>query len=116
MSYVDGYVIPVKKSKVKAYAKMARMGLQMWMRHGASDYKECVLDDAKVFCGPGFAKGIRAKPGETVFFSFIVYKSKAHRDRVNKKVMKDMEKCGMPPEIPFDMKRMLYAGFRTVVE
>ena len=116
MSYVDGFVIPVPKKNVNAYLKMARMGEKAWMKHGALDYKECVADDLKNQWGTSFTKMIKLKPGETVVFSYIVFKSRAHRDKVNAKVMKEMDKLGMPPEMPFNVKRMVYGGFKAAVE
>ncbi len=114
MAYVDGFVIAVPRSKMKQYVKMAREGKRMWMNYGALDYKECVADDIKAKWGTTpFASILKLKPGETVVFSYIVYKSRAHRDRVNKQVMKDM--TGTPPEMPFAMKRMTYGGFKVVV-
>ena len=116
MSYVDGFVIPVPKKNLKAYARMARQGARMWMKHGALDYKECVGDDLQSKWGMPFPKLLKLKPGETAVFSYIVFKSRAHRDRVNAKVMKEMEQMGPPKEMPFDMKRMVYGGFKTLVE
>lgn len=115
--YVDGYVIPVPKGKIKEYTRLAKIGCKVWMRHGALDYRECVVEDPKVFCGPGFPKGIRVKRGETVVFSYVVYKSRKHRDQVNAKVMQDPELCaGMDPKkMPFDHRRMLFGGFTTLV-
>lgn len=115
--YVDGFVIPVPKKNVAAYRKMAEVGRKVWLRHGALDYRECVGDDLAVPCGPGFVRGIKAKPGETVVFAYIVYKSRAHRDKVNAKVMQDpelMAGCD-PKKMPFDAARMLYGGFQTLV-
>ena len=117
MPYVDGYVIVVPKKKVKAYAKMARLGGKVWRDHGALDYKECVGDDLAAKWGTPFTRVMKLKPGETVVFSYVVFKSRAHRDRVNAKVMKDMAAMGGgPPEMPFDVKRMAYDGFKTFVE
>jgi uncharacterized protein YbaA (DUF1428 family) len=117
MTYVDGFVIPVPKSKVKAYTKMAQWGKKVWMKHGALQYFECVGNDMKAMPGCGdFKKMAKLKPNETVFFSFIIFKSRAHRDAVNKKVMAEMSKEPMPKDMPFDAKRMAYAGFKTVVE
>ena len=116
MSYVDGFVIPVPKKNLKAYTRMARQGARMWMKHGALDYKECVGDDLQVKWGLPFPSLLKLKPGETVVFSYIVFKSRAHRDRVNAKVIKEMEKASPPKEMPFDMKRMVYGGFKTLVE
>ena len=114
--YVDGYVIPVPKRNVAKYARMARLGCKIWMKHGALDYRECVIEDPKVYCGPGFPKGIRTKRGETVVFAYIGYKSRKHRDQVNAKVMKDPAlTAGMDPKkMPFDYQRMLFGGFRTL--
>lgn len=117
MSYVDAFVIPVPKKKLALYRKMARFGCKLWMEHGALDYKECVGHDLKAPWALGFPKGIRTKAGETVVFSWILYKSKAQRDQVNKKVMKDprMEQFMDPKKMPFDTKRMLYGGFSVLV-
>lgn len=114
--YTDGFIIPVPKRKLAAYLTMARKAAKIWCEYGAVDYKECVADDVKPVCGLPFPKGIRAKSGETVVFSWIVYKSKAHRDRVNKKIMTDprlAELCD-PNDMPFDGKRMLYGGFKVM--
>ena len=115
MRYVDGYVLAVPKKNLKAYASMAELGAKMWMKHGALDYKECVGEDLKTRWGTSFSKMMQLKPGETVVFSYIVFKSRAHRDRVNAKVMKEMEKMS-PKEMPFDMKRMVYGGFKVLVD
>jgi uncharacterized protein YbaA (DUF1428 family) len=127
MTYVDGFVIPVQKSKLAQYRKMARLGAAMWMEHGALDYKECVADDlsAEVPDESGkmkripslFPKMVKAKRGETIVFSYIVYRSKAHRNAVNKKVFTDPRMASMAPtDMPVDMKRMATAGFKTFVE
>ena len=117
MTYVDGFVIPAPKSKVAEYKKLATWGKKMWMKHGALQYFECVADDLAVMPGCGsFEKMVKLKPGETLWFSFIVYKSKAQRNAVNKKVMKEMEQHKMPKAMPFDMKRMAHGGFKTMVE
>jgi uncharacterized protein YbaA (DUF1428 family) len=115
MRYVDGYVIPVPKKNIKTYIRMAKMGKEMWMKHGALDYKECVGDDLRNKWGMPFSKMMKLKPGETVVFSYIVFKSRAHRDRVNAMVMKEMEKMG-DIAMTFDMKRMIYGGFKVLVE
>jgi uncharacterized protein YbaA (DUF1428 family) len=115
MAYVDGYVLPVPKNKLKSYIRMARMGEKMWRKHGALDYKECVGDDLKTKWGTPFTRMMKLKPGETVVFSYIVFKSRTHRDRVNAKVMAEMEKMGAPKDMPFDAKRMVYGGFKAVV-
>jgi len=116
MSYVDGYVIPVPKKNLAAYRRMATIGRNVWRDHGALDYKECVGDDLTVKgMGGPFGRTVRAKPNETVIFSYIVFKSRAHRDRVNAKVMKDPRLTGAPKEMPFDFKRMAYGGFKVLV-
>jgi uncharacterized protein YbaA (DUF1428 family) len=116
MSYVDGYLVPVPKRSLRAYKRMATLGRKMWMKNGALDYKECAGDDLFPKWGESFAKMMKLKRGETVVFAYIVYKSRAHRNQVNKKVMKDMNAMGAPKDMPFDMKRMLFGGFKTLVE
>ena len=117
MSYVDGFVLVVPKKKLAIYKKMATRAATVWRDHGALDYRECVGDDLKVKMGLPFPKLAKTKAGETVVFSYIVYKSRAHRDKVNAKVMKDKRLFeGMPKEMPFDMKRMCYGGFEVIVE
>jgi uncharacterized protein YbaA (DUF1428 family) len=117
MSYVDGFVLPVPKKNLAAYKKMATWGKKIWMKHGALQYFECVGDDLKSMPQCGNFKALAdLKPNETVFFSFIVYKNKAHRDAVNKKVMAEMQKETMPKTMPFDSKRMAYGGFKTLVQ
>jgi len=117
MKYVDGYVLPVPKKSIKAYIRMAKLGKKIWLKCGALDYKECIGDDLKTKWGTPFTKMMNLKPGETVVFSYVVFKSRAHRDSVNAKVMKEMEKLGdMPKEMPFDVKRMVYGGFKAVVD
>lgn len=116
--YVDGFVIPAPQRSVAAYKKMATWGRKLWMKHGALQYFECVADDitVKPGCGLGFTKMAKLKRGETLYFSFIVFKNRAHRDAVNKKVIEEMQKQKMPAAMPFDMKRMAYGGFRTIVQ
>lgn len=114
MSYVDGFVIPVPKKNLKSYARMARQGRDAWMKYGALDYKECVGDDLKTLGGLSFPKAFKLKPGEVPVFSYITFKSKAHRDRVNKKVIASFTEP--PKDMPFDMKRMVYGGFKVIVE
>jgi uncharacterized protein YbaA (DUF1428 family) len=123
MSYVDGFVLVVPKNKVAAYKKMAVAGSKIWKRLGALQYFECIGDDLnpdthgmKIL---GFPKMTKLKKNETVWFSFIIYKSRAHRDAVNKKMMQEMEKEYKGKEdmpMPWDMKRMAFGGFRVVVE
>jgi uncharacterized protein YbaA (DUF1428 family) len=116
--YVDGFVLPVPKKKLQAYRRMAQKACKIWRRHGALDYKECVGDDLKVKMGLPFPRQAKVKAGETVVFAYIVYKSRAHRDRVNAKVMKDprIKDMGDPKNMPFDVKRMAYGGFKVIVE
>ena len=116
MHYVDGFVLPVPKRKIAAYRRMAQHAAKIWQDHGALAYHECVLEDAKADFALPFPRGIKSKPGETVVFAWIVYKSRAHRDRVNAKVMKDPRLTMSPKDMPFDCKRMLYGGFTTLVE
>lgn len=112
--YVDGFVIPIKRKNLAAYKKMASWGKRVWMKHGALSYYETVMDDFPQH-GLGFKKMCKLKSGETAVFAFIVYKSKAHRDQVNKKVMVEMDKAGPPPKMPFDMKRFAMAGCKALV-
>jgi len=118
MAYVDGFVVPVPKKKLQAYRRMARKGGKIWREHGALEFRECVADDVKWGKRTSFPRSVKLKPGETVMFSFIVYKSRSHRDRVNAKVMKDKRLASMmdPKRMPFDAKRMIYGGFKVVVE
>lgn len=119
--YIDGFVIPIKKSKVAAYKKMAKLGCKIWMEHGALDYYECIGQDLKGY-GPKttFTNMCKLKKDETVVFAFVVYKSKAHRTQVNKKVHAD--KRMQPPtsgkkfEMPFDMNRFATGGFTTIIQ
>lgn len=122
--YVDGFVLVIPKTKVVAYKKMAREGARVWMKYGALRYRECVGDDLTPNMGGAqglsFPKMTKAKNGETVWFSYIEYKSKKHRDQVNAKVMKEMEKLqkdnpNYMKDIPFDMKRMAFGGFKVEV-
>ena len=116
MRYVDGYVIPLPKKNVKTYIRMARIGKEMWMKNGALDYKECVAEDLKTKWGTPFPRMMKLKPNETVVFSYVVFKSRAHRDRVNAKVIREMENMGGMKEMPFDVKRMVYGGFEVLVD
>jgi uncharacterized protein YbaA (DUF1428 family) len=116
MSYVDGYILPVPKKKVSAYRRMAEMGRDAWLKHGALDYKESVGDDLVAKWGTAFTRMMKLKPGETVVFAYVVFKSRAHRDQVNKRVMKEMTDMGGSKDMPFDAKRMVYGGFKTIVE
>jgi len=117
MAYVDGFVVPVPKKNLKAYRAMARKAGKVWRDHGALDYRECVADDVKVGKRTSFPRSVKLKPSETVIFSWIVYKSRAHRDRVNAQVMKDPRVAGMDPKtMPFDAKRTFYGGFQVLVD
>ena len=118
MAYVDGFVVPVPKKKLNAYWKMARLASKVWKDHGATDYVECVADDVKVGKRTSFPRSVKLKRGEIVVFSWITYKSRADRDRIMKKVMKDKRLADMmdPKTMPFDAKRMFWGGFKTVVE
>jgi len=113
--YIDGFVLPVPKRNIVAYRRMAAQAGKVWRDHGALDYKECVGDDLNVKMGMPFPRVITSKPGETIVFAYIVYKSRAHRDRVNAKVMKD-KRLTMPKKMPFEVKRMLYGGFKVLVD
>ena len=113
--YVDGFVIPIKKKNIKAYKKMATLGCKIWMKHGALDYYECIGDDLNVELGWTFPRMCKLKSGETAIFAFIVFKSKAHRNRVNAKVMKDPEMNMEGMEMPFEMKRVAVGGFQVLV-
>ncbi|MCI0412027.1 DUF1428 domain-containing protein [bacterium] len=118
MKYVDGFLIPVPKKNIEAYRRMSQKAGKVWKELGALEYRECVGDDLKTKIGASFPKTAKAKPGETVVFSWIVYKSRAHRDSVNKKVMKDPRIGAMMDDdsMPFDVKRMAYGGFKIFVE
>jgi uncharacterized protein YbaA (DUF1428 family) len=118
MSYVDGYVLSVPKKNVAAYRKMASLAGKIWREHGALDYKECVGDDLDISFGVSFKKIMKPKPGETIVFAFIVFKSRKHRDKVNAAVMKDprLGKGMDEKNMPFDHKRMVWGGFNVIVD
>ena len=116
MPYVDGFVIPVPKKNVQAYRRIALKAGKIWREHGALEFRECVGDDLAVKGMVPFSRRMKLKPGETVSFSWIVFKSRAHRDRVNAKVMKDPRLDMDPKSMPFDVKRMLYGGFKVLVD
>ena len=115
--YVDGYVLPVPKKNLAAYRALATKAGKLWREHGALDYRECVGDDLKHKGMTSFIGPAKAKPSETVVFSYIVFKSRAHRDKVNAKVMSDPRLAKMMDmnKVPFDCKRMLYGGFKVLV-
>lgn len=115
--YVDGYVLPVPKKNLQAYRRMAQKAGKIWREHGALEYRECAGDDLNVQFGVPFSRQLKLKAGETVIFSWVVFKSRTHRDRVNAKVMKDPRLADMDQKtMPFDPKRMLYGGFEMLVE
>lgn len=118
MPYVDGFVLPVPKKNLPAYRRMARKAGKIWREHGALEFRECVGDDLNVKMGASFPRKIKVKRGETVLFSWITFKSRSHRNRVNAKVMKDprLESMMDPNDMPFDVKRMLYGGFKVLVD
>jgi len=118
MAYVDGFVVPVPKKKLQVYRNMARKAGKIWREHGALQFRECVADDVKVGKRTSFPRSVKLKAGETVMFSYIVFKSRSHRDLVNAKVMKDPRLADMmdPKAMPFDAKRMIYGGFKVLVE
>src|SRR6187401_173226 len=114
--YVDGYVLPVAKKNLQTYRRIARKAGKIWREHGALEYRECVGDDLEVKELLPFPRLAKAKPNETVIFAWIVFKSRADRDRVNAKVMKDPRIASMGKDsVPFDCKRMAYGGFKTIV-
>lgn len=114
--YVDGYVIVVRKNNLPAYRRMAKDSVKVWLKYGALDYKECVGDDLNVEWGAPFTKLLKLKRNETVIFSYIAYKSRAHRDIVNAKVYNDpVMNDPKYQQLPFDMKRMYYGGFKIMV-
>ena len=118
MPYVDGFVLVVPKKNVAAYRSMAAKAGKIWREYGALEFRECAGDDLKIKMGMPFARLLKLKPSETVFFSWIVYKSRAQRDRVNAKVMKDPRLAPMmdPKKMPMDPKRMSYGGFKVLVD
>ena len=117
MQYVDGFIVPVPKKNLKAYRALARTAAKVWKEYGALDYRECVAEDVKVGKLTSFPRSVKMKPNETVVFSWITYKSRAHRDKVNAKVMKDPRLASMmdAKAMPFDGKRMIYGGFDVFV-
>ena len=116
MAYVDGFVVPVPKKKLKEYRSIAKKAGKVWRDHGALEFREWVADDVKVGKWTSFPRSVKLKPDETVIFSWIVYKSRAHRDRTNAKVMKDPRLAKMldPKAMPFDGKRMIFGGFKVL--
>jgi len=120
MRYVDGYILPLPKKNLAAYRRMARKGARIWREHGALEYRECVGDDLAVKAAAAFGiatfpRSLKLKRGETAVFAWVMFKSRAHRDRVNAKVMNDPRLAKMPTPMPFDFKRMVYGGFEILV-
>ena len=117
MAYIDGYILPVPKRNIAAYRRMAKMAGKVWRDHGALEYVECIADDVKPGRQTSFPQSVKLKPGEIVIFAYIVYKSRAQRDRVNAKVMKDprLAKSMDPKAMPFDAKRMFWGGFKVLI-
>ena len=118
MAYVDGFIVPVPKKRLNDYRIMAKKAGKIWKEYGALEFRETVADDVKVGKWTSFPRSVKLKPNETVLFSYIVYKSRAHRDRVLAKVMKDerLAKMMNGRTMPFDAQRMIYGGFKTLVE
>jgi uncharacterized protein YbaA (DUF1428 family) len=117
MAYVDGFLLAVPRRKLADYRRIARAAGKIWVEFGALDYRECVGDDVKGKAAAPFGKAVRLKPGEVLVFSWIVYKSKGQRNRVNAKIMKDPRIKAMIESsgVVFDMKRMAYGGFKSIV-
>lgn len=118
MAYVDGFLLPVPKKHIAAYRRMARKAGKIWIEFGALEFRECAGDDLRHKGPVPFTRLVKAKPTETVFFSWIVFRSKADRNRINKKVMTDprLQKMMEPGQVPFDYKRMAYGGFKVAVD
>ncbi len=118
MSYVDGYVLPIPKKNVAAYKKMASKAAKVWKDHGALEYHECVGEDMSPGFGVTFPAAFKAKKTETIVFAYVVFKSRAHRDKVNTAVMKDPRLCNMVDmkKMPFDCKKMVWGGFKSLVK
>ena len=113
--YVDGFVLPVPKKNLAAYKKMAALGAKVWLEHGALEYYECIEDDVKSGKLTSFPQSVKLKKGEVVFFSWIIYKSRSHRDKVMKKVMADQRMKMTFESMPFDGQRMFWGGFKTMI-
>lgn len=118
MAYVDGFLLAVSKKNLQAYRRLSQKAGKIWKEHGALEYRECAGDDLTTDFGISFPKVMKLKAGETTVFSWIIYKSRAHRDSVNAKVMKDprLTNMGDKKSMPFDMKRMAYGGFKVLVD
>ena len=118
MPYVDGFIVPLPKKNLKAYRAMAKKAGKVWREHGALDYKECIADDVKMGKWTSFPRSVKMKKNETVVFSWIVYPSRAARDKCIARVMKDKRLAAMmdPKTMPFDAKRMIFGGFKVLVQ
>lgn len=117
MSYVDGFVVPVPRKNLAAYRRLARKAGSIWREHGALEYIECLADDVRPGKQTSFPQAVKLKPDEVVVFAWIVFKSRAQRDRINKKVMEDPRLAGLDPKtLPFDGKRMFWGGFKPIVQ
>ena len=118
MSYVDGFIVAVPKKNLAAYRRLAIKAAKVWREHGALEYREWIADDVKVGKLTSFPRSVKLKPGETVIFSWITYKSRAQRDKINAKVMADPRLKSMmdPKAAPFDGKRLIYGGFKNLVK
>ena len=114
--YVDGFLLAIPKKKLAVYKNIASKAGKIWREHGALEFVECVIDDVPDSFGVPFPKTAKTKPGEVVVFSWITYKSRAHRDAVNKKVMADPRMQKAPQAMPFDHTRMSWGGFKTLVD
>jgi len=116
--YIDGFILPVPKKNLAAYRRMATLAGRVWREHGAVEYRECVADDVKAGKWTSFPQAVKLRPGETVWFSYAVYKNRKQRDRVMAKVMKDKRLAGMmdPKKLPFDGRRMFWGGFKVMVD
>lgn len=115
-TYVDGFVLPVPKKKLAAYRSLARRAGKVWMAHGALAYQECVAEDVKPGKQTSFPQAVKLRAGEVVVFSWIVFRSRRHRDQVNARVMKDPWLAGMDMKsVPFDGRRLIYGGFKSLV-
>ncbi len=118
MSYIDGFLVPVPNKNLNAYKKLARLCSKVWKEYGALEYVECVADDVKKGKQTSFPQSVKLKPRETIVMAYIVYKSRAQRDRILKKVMKDPRISQMcdPKDMPFDGKRLIWGGFKTIIK
>lgn len=117
MAYVDAYVLPCPQDKVAAYRRLARKAGAVWKDHGALQYMECVAEDVEPGKSTSFPRAVKARPGETVIVAFVVFRSRAARDRINARVMADPRLASLgPKDMPFDTKRMFWGGFKPIVE